>query len=84
MPEGLIVPLFLLAALMGVGVAAFLVMRSPAFWADVAKSVVSALVPEVIRIVSKRMTPQQEEEFQKAVRRGQEWDAFRKRPRRDR
>lgn len=82
MPDWLIASLLALAVLTGVGAAAFLVLRSPAFWADVGSKLFAAMLPKIIEVMSKRMTPEQEAEFQKAVRQGREWDHINKRPKR--
>ena len=75
MSDGLIVAMLVAAVLIGVAAAAFLVMRSPAFWADAGKQLFNAILPEVIRVVSKRMTPEEEAEWRKAERQGKgdEW-----------
>ena len=75
MSDGLIVALLVAAVLIGVAAAAFLVMRSPSFWADAGKQLFNAILPEVIHVVSKRMTPEEESEWRKAERqgRGDEW-----------
>ena len=75
MSDGLVVALLVAAVLIGVGAAAFLVMRSPAFWADAGKQLVTALLPAVIRVLSKRMPPEEEAEWRAAQRagRGDEW-----------
>ena len=75
MSDGLVVALLVAAVLIGVGAAAFLVMRSPAFWADAGKQLVTALLPAVIRAISKRMPPEEEAEWRAAQRagRGDEW-----------
>lgn len=83
MPDWLIVSLLVLAVLTGVGAAAFLVMRSPAFWAETGRVLIVALLPKIIEVVAKRMPPEKEAEFQKAIRQGREWDHIRKRPKRD-
>ena len=81
MPDTLVVSLLVLAVLIGVGAAAFLVMRSPAFWAEVGQTLFRAILPKIIEVITKRMPPEKEAEFQKAVRQGREWDPFRKRAR---
>ena len=70
MSDGLIVALLVAAVLIGVAAAAFLVMRSPAFWADAGRQLFNAIMPEVIRVVSKRMTPEEEAEWRRAERQG--------------
>ncbi len=75
MPDGLIVALLVLAVLIGVGAAAFLVMRSPAFWAEAAKRIGAALLPAIVGYVSKRLPPEEEAEWRREQRagRGDEW-----------
>ena len=75
MSDALVVSALVAAVLIGVGAAAFLVMRSPAFWADAGKQLFNALLPAVLKYVGKRMTPEEEAEYQRAVRagRGDEW-----------
>lgn len=75
MSDGLIVAALIAAVLVGVAAAAFLVMRSPAFWADAGKQLAAALLPAIVRVVSKRMPPEEEAEYRAAVRagRGDEW-----------
>jgi hypothetical protein len=75
MSDGLVVAMLVAAVLIGVGAAAFLVMRSPAFWADAGKQLATALLPAVIRVMTKRMPPEEEAEWRAAQRagRGDEW-----------
>lgn len=75
MSDGLIVSALVIAVLVGVTGAAFLVMRSPAFWADAGKQLFSAMLPEITRILTKRMPPDEEAEYRRAVLqgRGDEW-----------
>lgn len=64
------------------GVAALSVwgaFRNPAFLAGLVAVVAKAAVKELAPIVTKRMTPEQEDDFQRCVRRGGEWDHARKR-----
>ena len=71
----LITVLLVAAVLTGVGAAAFLVMRSPAFWYDVGAQFVSNALPKLVALITKRMAPEEEEEWRKAERagRGDEW-----------
>jgi hypothetical protein len=78
MSEGLVVSALVLAVLLGVGSAAFLVMRSPAFWADAAKQLGKALLPEITKIITKRNSPEIEKAMQDCYRRGGIWDNFKK------
>lgn len=65
--------------LLGLGAAAFLVGQRPAFWVEFAGRLFAKLWPLLFSYVSKRMTPEQEAEMHKCLRRGGEWDNFRKR-----
>ena len=67
------------AVLIGVAGGTAIVVRSPTFWVGMGKAVVAALIPAVVRVVSKRMTPEQEKALQDCVRRGGEWDHANKR-----
>ena len=75
MSDALVVSALVAAVLIGVGAAAFLVMRSPAFWADAGKQLFNALLPAVLKYLGKRMSPEEEADYQRAVRagRGDEW-----------
>ena len=61
----------------GIGAGGVLAAQRPSFWAGLAVVMFKAALP----IISKRMTPEQEADFQKAARRGAEWNPFRKRAR---
>jgi len=73
--DGLLVSLLVLAVLLGVGSAAFLVMRSPSFWSDLAKEIASKAWPQIKQVLTKRMTPEEEAEMRREQRagRGDEW-----------
>jgi len=75
MSEGVIVFALIVAVLIGVGAASFLVLRTPAFWGEVVRELATKAWPQVLAILSKRMTPQEEAEWRKAERagRGDEW-----------
>ena len=79
MSDSLVVGLLVLSVLIGVGGAGFLVMRSPAFWGDVIKELFSKAWPLIWAVLSKRMPPEQEKAMRDCIRRGGEWDNFRKR-----
>jgi hypothetical protein len=68
--DGVIVSALVLAVLLGVGSAAFLVMRSPAFWGDVGKELFSKAWPKIWAVLSKRMSEEEEAEWRKAQRQG--------------
>ena len=61
--------------LVGLCAGAFLVSQRPAFWAGLGVAVFNSLLPHL----AKRMTAEQEKAYQACVRRGGEWDPFRKR-----
>lgn len=81
MSEGLIVSALVVAVLIGVGAAAFLVMRTPAFWLDLGQQLVQRLTPEVIKYLTKPLSPEDQKKLDKARRLPGEWDNFKKRPR---
>jgi hypothetical protein len=63
------------ALLVGVGAGGYLVARRPTFWVGLGVAVFKSLLPHL----AKRMTAEEEKAFQDCVRRGGEWDPFRKR-----
>ena len=63
------------ALLVGVGAGGYLVAQRPTFWVGLGVAVFKSLLPHL----AKRMTAEQEKAFQDCVRRGGEWDPFRKR-----
>lgn len=83
MSDALVVSALVAAVLIGVGAAAFLVMRSPAFWGDVATELATKAWPQLLRLLTKRMPPEEEAEMQREYRagRGDEWLRKRKRKR---
>lgn len=64
--------------LLTVGLGGFLVSQRPAFWAGLVSVLAKAAWPHIVKYVSARMTPAQEREFRDCVKRGGEWDSFRK------
>lgn len=74
MSETLVTALLTAAVLIGVGAAAYYVMRSPDFWVEVAKRTVIALTP----ILMKRMPPDKEQEWRDCIKRGGQWDPVKK------
>ena len=60
--------------LVGLGAGGFLVAQRPSFWLGMASAVFSAALPHI----SKRMSPEEEKSLQDCLRRGGEWDHFRK------
>lgn len=81
MSEGIIVFALVVAVLIGVGSAAFLVMRTPAFWLDMGQQLAQRLAPEILKYLSKPMSPEDQKKLDQSRRRAEEWDNFRKRPR---
>lgn len=67
MSENLITVLLILAVLLGVGSAAFLVMRHPQFWADVAVRVWAAVLPVLLK-----SSPETQAKAQDRARKAQE------------
>jgi hypothetical protein len=65
----------IVALLVGVGAGGYLVARRPTFWVGLGVVVFNSLLPHL----AKRMTAEEEKAFQDCVRRGGEWDPFRKR-----
>ena len=82
MSDALIVSALVAAVLIGVGAAAFLVMRSPSFWVDAGKQLGAALMPEILRLFAKRLTAEEEAEMRAAIRAGRYDEWFRNRMRR--
>ena len=65
----------IVALLVGVGAGGYLVAQRPTFWVGLGVAVFKSLLPHL----AKRMTAEQEKAYQDCVRRGGEWDPFRKR-----
>lgn len=61
--------------LIGLGAGGFLVAQRPSFWLGMAGEVIQSLLP----VLAKRMPPGKEREMQECIRRGGQWDHFRKR-----
>jgi len=63
------------AVVIGAACGTALVVRSPTFWSGIAVEVWRAAAPEFKRLITKRMTPEEEREWRKAERagRGDEW-----------
>lgn len=64
---------------LGIAAGGFLVSQRPTFWAGLFAVLIQTVYPYIARYVSARMTPEQEKEMHDCVRRGGEWDSFRKR-----
>lgn len=67
--------------LAGLGAGSYLAAQHPAFWIELGRRLIMALLPHLIAYTTKRMSPEQEAEFHKSIRQGREWDPFRKRAR---
>lgn len=67
--------LTLLACLCG-GI--FLAARSPAFWIGIGKEIIAKILPDIREYISKRNSAEIEAKMHECVRRGGEWDNFRK------
>ena len=64
--------------ILGVGAAAFLVAQRPTFWVGLAIAAWSRAWPLIWMYVSKRNSPEIEAKMQECIRRGGEWDNFKK------
>jgi hypothetical protein len=64
--------------LLGLGAGAYMVAQRPAFWIEFGSRSLTALWPYVLKYVTKRMSPEYEQRMQECLRRGGEWDNFRK------
>lgn len=76
MTSGWLTTLIVLTIVTALGLGAYSIARSPKFYAQL----IVELLP-LIGGVFKRMSPEQESKLHASVRRAQEWDNFRKRPR---
>lgn len=65
--------------LIGVGAGGFLVAQRPSFWLGMGSTLLKAAFPHILKYVSTRMTPEQEKAYQDCLKRGGEWDSFKKR-----
>jgi hypothetical protein len=61
--------------LIGIGAGGYLVAQRPSFWWGLGVAAFRAALPFIL----KRMSPEKEKEWQDCIRRGGEWDHFRKR-----
>lgn len=73
--------LLIIALVLGAFAGATLLFRSPNVYIDFATLAFEKLRPVIVSYALKRMTPEEEKQYREALRRGQEWDPFRKRPR---
>ncbi len=79
MTDGLVATGMVLAVLLGVGGAAFFVMKSPAFWANVVRDLASTLWPQILAVITKPETEEVRKARQQCERSGGVWDHARKR-----
>lgn len=56
-----------------------LAAQRPAFWIEFGARLLARLQPFVLSYITKRMTPEKEEEWRDCIRSGGEWDHHRKR-----
>ncbi len=63
---------------LGLGGGAFMVAQRPSFWIGLGKAAFTAALPAIVKVLSKRMTPEQEAALRDCHRRGGEWDHIRK------
>jgi hypothetical protein len=61
--------------LLGLGAGAFLVAQRPSFWLELGVRLGQALLPPVLKYITRRMPPEEEAAWREAERRGQgeEW-----------
>lgn len=79
--DTLLITGFILAALVGAVIGSILLFRNPGNWIGFVGFAFEKLKPILVTYMLKRMTPEEERLYHDAIRRGQEWDPFRKRPR---
>jgi hypothetical protein len=65
--------------LLGVGAGGFLVAQRPAFWVGLGSVLIQKAFPYIAAYVTKRNTPEVEQQMADCVRRGGEWDNAKKR-----
>lgn len=65
--------------LIGIGAGGFLVAQRPSFWIGLVTTAMRPVLPLLVALVAKRMTPEKEQEWRDCLRRGGEWDHHRKR-----
>jgi hypothetical protein len=77
--DGVITALLVLSVLIGIGGASFMVFRSPAFWGDVIKELVSKAGPLIWGVITKPESDEVRKARQQCERMGGKWDFHRKR-----
>jgi len=70
-----------IVVLLGLGAGAFLVAQRPSFWLEFGLRLGQALLPRILKYVTRRMPPEEEAAWRVAERRGQggEWLRLRRR-----
>ena len=68
-----------IAVLVGAASGTALVVRSPAFWAEIGAAALKASFPAIQAYMTKRMTPELEKAWRDCEKRGGKWNNFRKR-----
>lgn len=61
-----------------IGIGGYLVARKPTFWVALGSALAAAAWPKIVEYILKRNTPTVEKQMAECVRRGGEWDNFRK------
>lgn len=74
----LVIVLFV-ALTVGLVIGGILAARNPATWIGLGSAVVNAALPKIQEIILKRNPPEIEKKMQECLRRGGEWDNFKKR-----
>lgn len=75
----LIEAVLLAAALIGVVAGGFLVAQRPSFWFGLGTVMFRAGMPHLIKHITKRMPPEEEEAWRKCQLRGGKWNHLKKR-----
>lgn len=71
--------ILLIAVLAGLFAGAVLVAQRPSFWLGLGVAIFKAGWPQFLKIITKRMPPEQEKAWRDCIRRGGEWDHLKKR-----
>jgi hypothetical protein len=69
----------LAALLIGIAAGVALILQRPSFWVGLGTEVVRRVTPVLIRLITKRMSPEDERRMQDCYRRGGHWNNFKKR-----
>lgn len=76
--DALLIFAVLIAMILGVAAGGFLAARQPAFWAEMISALGKAALPKIIAYLVLRNPPDIEKKMRDCVRRGGEWDNFKK------